>query len=245
MPSAAIGQIPLQIIGGGNALLTDLAHSLTKQAPLLPIWALTVSTRRPTDFQLLALSRRLVSPHHLYRGQRMGEIVIAYARPDEAAADKVIAKLESKGVTTRRAVAGLRSSARRLRGGAEPQIVLWSKHYAKAFLKPGRVTRAKLAARLDSAPLPGLLKATPVDLRDWRGRETHRGWSKLAQVARAVGGAAPRGRPAPTKAAPASSIKVAKAQSEKKKSGVGPALFWLTAAAATMAGGAAIYLQMH
>jgi hypothetical protein len=122
---------------------------------------------------------------------------------------------------------------------------LWSKHYAKAFLKPGRVTRAKFAARLDSAPLPGLLKAMPVDLRDWHGRETHRGWSKLAQVARAGSGVAQRGRTAPTKAAPSSSIKVAKAKPEKKTGGVGPALFWLTAAAAVTAGGAAIFLQMH
>ncbi|MGE3301896.1 MAG: hypothetical protein AB7M12_02145 [Hyphomonadaceae bacterium] len=111
----------------------------------------------------------------------MGELVVAYAKADETAADLVVAKLEKRGYTVKRSAGAQREGARRLNGAAAsapPVLVLWSREYAHAA-RPATLKSARLALRLDAAPPSPLLKAPAIDLRAWRGRDDHRGWRKV------------------------------------------------------------------
>lgn len=161
----------------------------------------------------------------------MGDIVIAYARPDEDAAALVVSKLKALGFSVKSTEIG--APPRHRRGGAAPHVVLWSKHAAAAYASAIMPARGPLlAARLDTAPLSRRLKTDAVDLRAWRGRDDHRGWRALLADVRSVADA-----PANAKAA-------VKAAQPKRKKGGFAAMVWLTALAAAAGGGAWLYLTM-
>jgi len=157
----------------------------------------------------------------------MSEIVIAYARSDAAAAERLIGKLEQRGFAVIRDLVGRPRGARRTpvvrRNAAPPRIILWSRHYAastRAAAPRGRT--ALLAARLDVAPLSNLVRSGAVDLRAWRGREDHRGWKALlAALAAAMPAETPRAAQAGAPAKSAAPIKVsgAAAAAPAKSSG--------------------------
>lgn len=123
----------------------------------------------------------------------MTKVTISYAGADEPAAGLLAGKLEKLGYKVSRAPAAApvpRRSRKPSAGG--PVLVLWSRAYASAA---GRPKAALATLRLDAAPPPARLKAPAIDLRQWRGREDHRGWRKvvaaLGAPAKATRGAKP------------------------------------------------------
>jgi hypothetical protein len=107
----------------------------------------------------------------------MSHIVVSYAGADESAAGLVIGKLKKLGHTVTPAPAPKRRSRTpRLVSGGDDVLVLWSRAYANASLRPNR---ALAALRLDAAAPPARMKTKAIDLRQWRGREDHRGWRSV------------------------------------------------------------------
>jgi hypothetical protein len=107
----------------------------------------------------------------------MTKVTISYAGADEPAAGLLAGKLEKLGYKVAHAPAAppvARRSRKPSAGG--PVLVLWSRAYASAA---GRPKAALATLRLDAAPPPARLKAPAIDLRQWRGREDHRGWRKV------------------------------------------------------------------
>ena len=106
----------------------------------------------------------------------MKDLVVAYAGADERPAALVIGKLEKLGYKVTRQTASRRTARRARQAASAPVVVLWSQNYASAGARP----KAALATlRLDAAAPPPSLKAPAIDLRQWRGRDDHRGWRKL------------------------------------------------------------------
>lgn len=109
----------------------------------------------------------------------MTKVTISYAGADEPAAGLLAGKLEKLGYKVAHAPTAAPQTSRRKRMKANasgPVLVLWSRAYASAAARP----KAALATlRLDAAAPPARLKAPAIDLRQWRGREDHRGWRKL------------------------------------------------------------------
>jgi hypothetical protein len=134
----------------------------------------------------------------------MTKVTISYAGADEPAAGLLAGKLEKLGYKVSRAPAAApvpRRSRKPSAGG--PVLVLWSRAYANAA---GRPKAALATLRLDAAPPPARLKAPAIDLRQWRGREDHRGWRKVVAALGAPAKAARglnRVAPTPSVTAPA------------------------------------------
>jgi hypothetical protein len=107
----------------------------------------------------------------------MSHIVVSYAGADESAAGLVIGKLKKLGHTVTPApTPTLRTRSPRLVNGGNDVLVLWSRAYANASLRPNK---ALAALRLDAAAPPARMKTKAIDLRQWRGREDHRGWRSV------------------------------------------------------------------
>lgn len=107
----------------------------------------------------------------------MTKVTISYAGVDEPAAGLLAGKLEKLGYQVARAPAPASAARRRRKANVGgPVLVLWSRAYANSA---GRPKAALATLRLDAAAPPARLRAPAIDLRQWRGREDHRGWRKL------------------------------------------------------------------
>jgi hypothetical protein len=162
----------------------------------------------------------------------MTKVTISYAGADAPAAGLVASKLEKLGYKVSRAPASAPPARRTRKGSASgPVLVLWSRAYASAA---GRPKAALATLRLDAAAPPARLKAPAIDLRQWRGREDHRGWRKVVAALGAPTKALRTTGPARTSAAFASPPATALDIKAKKAGGsplAGVLLFLLLAAA--------------
>jgi len=169
----------------------------------------------------------------------MKNLVVAYSGADEGPAQIVIGKLQKLGYQVTPQTGARPSSRRPNRSGAktstDPVVLLWSRNFKRAA-----PSSAVATLRLDAAPPPARLKAPSIDLRQWRGREDHRGWRKF--VTTLGGGVKPAAPKATAKKAamspPAAVASVAEMEAPKKSSPVGAILFLLLLA---IAGGGAAY----
>jgi hypothetical protein len=160
----------------------------------------------------------------------MNHIVVSYAGADRLAAGLVIGKLKKLGHTVTPAIAARKSRASRQANGSDV-LVLWSRNYASTVRKPAP---ALATLRLDTAPPPP--KAKTIDLRQWRGRDNHRGWrAVLATLAPAT--AAPSRAPSPVPAASAPEPQMKDALETKEYTG--PQFIHLAVMVALLAGAGA------
>jgi hypothetical protein len=168
----------------------------------------------------------------------MKNLVVAYSSADERPAQIVIGKLQKLGYRVTPQTASRRIMARsRAKTSTAPVVLLWSRNFARSATPSSAIA----TLRLDAAPPPARLKAPSIDLRQWRGREDHRGWRKL--VTTLGGGKAAKAVKAPI-AAPAAKMSSAftptpiESEAPKKSSPLGAILFLLLLA---IGGGGAAY----
>jgi hypothetical protein len=167
----------------------------------------------------------------------MKNLVVAYSGADKESAQIVIGKLQKLGYHVTPQTASRRPGARsRAKTSTAPVVLLWSRNFAKSAAPASAVA----TLRLDAATPPARLKAPSMDLRQWRGREDHRGWRKFLTTL--GGGKAVAAPMKPAKKAAAASYSSAAAVADvdepKKSSPVGAILFLLLLA---IAGGGAAY----
>lgn len=166
----------------------------------------------------------------------MTHIVVSYAGADKNAAGLVIGKLKKLGHTVTPAPATARKprAVRKVDGDV---LVLWSRAYANKVRKPAP---ALATLRLDASPPP--FKANSIDLRQWRGRDNHRGWravlAALTPQQKATTHASVS-TPAPVRAAPAPEQVMPKEADTDVKEYTGPQFIHLAVLLALLAGAGA------
>jgi hypothetical protein len=168
----------------------------------------------------------------------MKNLVVAYSGADKGSAQIVIGKLQKLGYQVTPQTASGRATGRsRAKTSTAPVVLLWSRNFAKSAAPSSAVA----TLRLDAAPPPARLKAPSIDLRQWRGREDHRGWRKLVTT---LGGGKAVAAAAKKTSSAYSSTAAVEADAPKKSSPVGAILFLLLLAVAG-GGGAYWYFMMR
>ena len=130
-------------------------------------------------------------------GGRTADVFISYARADEAVARRVAKALQAVGrdVWWDADLPAHRSYSEIIERNLEQAsavVVLWSKTAAKSQWVRAEADFARNAGKLVQAQVDETLPPMPfnqiqcADLRSWRGRSAHGGWSKLSDSVQAL-----------------------------------------------------------